>query len=279
MTLPPLPRFNLDDYFPIPPRLRRPDGKVIRRTLASRRGWGPGWPDCQMSRLVRVEANRINGTRFRAEAAPLFEFLMKASNALGYDIRKATETDGGVGSFACRAIKNSDPPAPSNHSWGLAIDQNTRSNPMRKVFRSTTPPDVVLLWESAGMYWGGRYPVPPWFYDAMHFEYMGRPEDVGKDIDNAKDAFVALSGLNTVYPTVSATASSNAAMVRVLQYRLVVHGHAIDESGVWDVQTEAAVRKFQADSELVVDGIVGPITWGALNEEPAIEDGELGPEE
>lgn len=280
MELAPLPRFKLSDYHPMPQRLLRPDGKPRRRTRADRRGWGPGWPNCQRNKIHRIEANRILSVRVRDEIADLVEYLMKASNALGYDMRRANEVDGYVGSFACRAIKRSDPPVASNHSWGLAIDQNAKSNPMRKTFRSTTPPDVVLMWESAGFYWGGRYPVPPWFYDAMHFEYMGRPEQAAQDLQNAREAYERLSGRQTLYPIQRLGDTTSEAMVRVLQFRLNQHGAALDEDGDYGPLTDKAVRAFQKANGLVVDGIVGPITWGELNDDPAPgEDDEPDPEE
>ncbi len=47
--------------------------------------------------------------------------------------------------------------------------------------------------------------------------------------------------------------------VRELQEAL---GIAAD--GIFGPQTATAVRKFQSENELMVDGIVGPVTWGAL---------------
>jgi cell wall-associated NlpC family hydrolase len=58
---------------------------------------------------------------------------------------------------------------------------------------------------------------------------------------------------------------SNGASVRTLQERLRAHGFnpgPID--GDFGPKTDAAVRAFQRAKGLVVDGIVGPKTWGAL---------------
>lgn len=55
-------------------------------------------------------------------------------------------------------------------------------------------------------------------------------------------------------------------VVRQLQQRLRTEGFysgAID--GIFGSQTEAAVRKAQAENNLTVDGIVGPATWRAIN--------------
>lgn len=272
-TLPRLERFPKSAYGPIAPRLQG-----VKRTAASKRGWGPGWPDCQPKKMRRFEANRI-ARPIRAEVAELITFLMKASNALGYDIRHTEEPDGGCGTFVCRAIKNSDPQVPSNHSWGLAIDQNTKSNPMSKTWRSTTPPKIVDLWESAGWYWGGRYPVPRWYYDAMHFEYMGTPDDVPADLERAKAAFKRLGG-TTLYPTLRLNAE-NMAMVRAMQHRLNKHGFEVLEDGQFGKATEHVLKVFQSKNGLLADAVCGPLTWAKLNAgagTPDPDDNDTDPE-
>jgi peptidoglycan hydrolase-like protein with peptidoglycan-binding domain len=52
--------------------------------------------------------------------------------------------------------------------------------------------------------------------------------------------------------------------VKTLQYLLRAHGHALTVDGIFGVRTAAAVRSFQQQNGLAVDGIVGPSTWSAL---------------
>ncbi|HET7474564.1 MAG TPA: peptidoglycan-binding protein [Dermatophilaceae bacterium] len=52
--------------------------------------------------------------------------------------------------------------------------------------------------------------------------------------------------------------------VKTLQHLLRAHGHGIDADGIFGPLTDAAVRAFQGDEGLAVDGIVGPHTWGAV---------------
>ena len=56
--------------------------------------------------------------------------------------------------------------------------------------------------------------------------------------------------------------------VRDLQWRLAAlgYGHAPDDAGAFDAATAAAVRAFQQDRGLEVDGVVGRHTWASLVE-------------
>lgn len=61
--------------------------------------------------------------------------------------------------------------------------------------------------------------------------------------------------------------------VKLLQDRLAEHGHPVVAPGeagygTFGPLTDDAVKAFQADNELVVDGIVGDITWAALLVDP-----------
>jgi Putative peptidoglycan binding domain len=49
-----------------------------------------------------------------------------------------------------------------------------------------------------------------------------------------------------------------------LQERLKVQGYLSVLRGHFDAETEQAVRKFQKDNHLFIDGVVGPLTWACL---------------
>jgi len=52
--------------------------------------------------------------------------------------------------------------------------------------------------------------------------------------------------------------------VEILQHLLRARGFGLEADGVFGVVTEQAVRRFQGNQGIVVDGIVGPITWSRL---------------
>jgi len=52
--------------------------------------------------------------------------------------------------------------------------------------------------------------------------------------------------------------------VKTLQYLLRARGHAVAADGYFGPKTDAAVRAFQGEKNLAVDGVVGPRTWRAL---------------
>ncbi|MEH2414149.1 peptidoglycan-binding domain-containing protein [Nostoc sp.] len=57
---------------------------------------------------------------------------------------------------------------------------------------------------------------------------------------------------------------SSGVAVRVLQQLLVSNGYAVKVDGIFGALTETAVKAFQNQGNLSVDGIVGQRTWRAL---------------
>lgn len=145
------------------------------RNNAHARGWGQGWPNCQRAKMRQLSAGGIKLT-VRREIVPLVEALLTATVAMGYRPKS-----GQSWGYACRPIRGSK--IASNHSWGLAVDLNSSSNPMSSNFRTDIPPKVVKMWEACGFYWGGRYLSRP---DTMHFEYLGKPSAVAIHTRKAK---------------------------------------------------------------------------------------------
>ena len=52
--------------------------------------------------------------------------------------------------------------------------------------------------------------------------------------------------------------------VRTLQHLLRARNQSVDVDGIFGPKTDAAVRAFQMDNHLSVDGLVGPATWAEL---------------
>ena len=70
---------------------------------------------------------------------------------------------------------------------------------------------------------------------------------------------------NTFWPPRVLCTGMNGADVEALQGLLYAHGYTYGSTrGVFSDSTERAVRKFQSDRGLAVDGIAGPITWAAI---------------
>lgn len=224
-------------------------------------GWGSAaWPNCP-SDLATAVSNSGDRVTVRSQLAPLVTELLNRTEAMGYQL-KSKETGG----FNCRAIGGTN--RPSNHSRGRAIDLNWNSNPMAYTFKSDIPPSVVKMWESHGFYWGGRYTHK---FDTMHFEFYDTPGSVNKHLANLKGTKV-----NPTNPPKSGSCATNQSTkirkgargdaVKSAQCLLAAKGYSEvgAADGIFGRKTDQAVRRFQKDKGLQVDGIVGPKTWAAL---------------
>jgi peptidoglycan hydrolase-like protein with peptidoglycan-binding domain len=239
------------------------------RNNAQQRGWGTGWPNCQWDKFVKVTSAGVS-ISVRRELADLVVTLLTATERAGYNVRAAGDGPcGGTWGVACRAIRGTN--VPSNHSWGLAVDLNAPCNPMSTTFKTDIPPRVVQMWEASGFYWGGRYDTRP---DTMHFEYIGRPQDVAKHLSVAK-AFLdepkptpPVDGYESyktgVQPGARTVRRGSAGDdVKVLQ-RFLGHARVGQADGYFGPMTERGVRAYQRMRGFASDGIVGPRTWGNI---------------
>ena len=65
---------------------------------------------------------------------------------------------------------------------------------------------------------------------------------------------------------------STGSAVRELQEALNRHGYGLDVDGVFGEKTRAAVRAYQKEKGLKLDGIAGDETWGSLMSAPAADE-------
>jgi hypothetical protein len=132
-------------------------------------------------------------------AQELFEGFLDEIAANGYRVRDASgysfRCTSGNGGWSC---PSGDPDDLSNHAWGLAIDMNASTNPIRRYdaigsqtacatpMQTDLPHWVIQTAERWGLYWGGygwnsgctdttteRSSV---YRDPPHFEFRGTPE-------------------------------------------------------------------------------------------------------
>jgi hypothetical protein len=150
---------------------------------ASTRGWGPGWPNCSTDHVDQDFT--VTGTRFpngvRTEIAELVTRLVQETKNRGYRFGTDSDPSYGCWGFNCRCVKGSS--SPSNHSWGLAVDINAPTNPHGDTLVTDMPDWMPQLWEAYGFRWGGTYTRP----DAMHYEFMGTPQQATQFTAIARD--------------------------------------------------------------------------------------------
>ena len=72
-----------------------------------------------------------------------------------------------AGCWVPRQIRGNYGGAISRHSWGLAIDINSSTNPWGAVPQMDLR--IVEIFRANGFIWGGTWPRP----DGMHFEWIG----------------------------------------------------------------------------------------------------------
>lgn len=221
---------------------------------ARQRGWGdPDAPGYRQKHIVKIRAGGRD-LYVRREVAHLFKGFIDEIVRGGYRIDLGPIDDWG---YANRDIRGR-PGVKSNHSWGLAVDLNARTNPMGSKLKTDMPRWVVDTAQKWGLLWGGTYKTRP---DAMHFEFVGRPSDVARYPlhtapeeltmdDEAKAAFAALSGrLDVIADVVGKTAGEIAVL------RSAIKGVADDANGMSWLGERVAEIKADLDAVKEAHGI------------------------
>jgi peptidoglycan hydrolase-like protein with peptidoglycan-binding domain len=121
--------------------------------------------------------------------------------------------------------------------------------------------------EAAVKVWQSNLGVPsdgawgPQTEQATHdlFVFLANLQAV-EEVNPANEFFAALNDART---QVLRQGSAGGA-VKILQLGLNGRGYALVGDGIFGPATDRAVRRFQADNGLGVDGICGPQTWSAL---------------
>jgi hypothetical protein len=160
--------------------------------------WGPGWPNCQGSKIDSGFV--VDGTKFpggmRDELVDLTTMLVRECKARGYRFGNSSDPSYGCWGYSCRAISGSN--NPSNHSWGLAVDINAPSNPYTSPLVTDMPAWMPDLWNDYGFRWGGDYSGSK---DAMHYEFMESVSAAASYTDRARAAGLG-GGSSTSPPSV-----------------------------------------------------------------------------
>ncbi|MCW2545369.1 MAG: hypothetical protein JWM40_2921 [Frankiales bacterium] len=247
-------------------------------TTAQDRGWGDRQSTAVKNAQILVEAGGIKVRCHRA-IAPLVKYLLNETVRRGYPLAGGTPDDW---AYANRCIRGtgpgtSKPCVPSNHSWGLALDLNSTSNPMTEDGRVHTnmPQWMVDLWKAWGFTWGGGYSHSR--KDPMHYEFLGTPADAKRlcaslerllahpanapkpKPTTVKKARVIRNPYRPQIPHTVVAVGSHGEHVEFIQWAVRA---TID--GDYGPATKAAVVRFQKAHRLRGDGKVGDLTLAVL---------------
>lgn len=200
---------------------------------AEDRGWGQGFPASRAADMKTIKAGGIRVT-VHEDIAELVAYLLDETVRRGYRLKP-----GECWGYANRPIRGSH--QPSNHSWGLAVDLNSPSNPMGDKLITDMPPWMPALWKAWGFTWGGSYSGRK---DAMHYEFTGTPKDAR--------TFTAKVHIVQDAPVTVATAASipPVKMEVVARMNIAINGIVVDVlkapgGGVWQLLADGSVYAWE----------------------------------
>lgn len=227
-------------------------------TNAADRGWGPGYPTPRSSDMVKVTNGRDVAVWVHREISPIVAYLFGETERRGYRLRP-----GQCWGYASRPIRGGK--APSNHSWGLAVDINAPANPMvRGRLITDMPAWMPALWKDHGFGWGGDYRSRK---DAMHYEFLGNTTEAaiqrGRLVADAPAPPPKQPPGGGGEPVLRLGAKG----AWVVKLQTLLRGacqQPVASDGDFGPRTKAAVLVVQRSAGLVVDGVVGEATWAVL---------------
>jgi D-alanyl-D-alanine carboxypeptidase/Putative peptidoglycan binding domain len=245
-------------------------------------------PRCERHQVVKVEVFGTSILFARRGANQLLRAALRA-----YDVDYAVYR---IESYNCR--KTTGGGAWSAHSWPVAVDINPDKNPFSKQGHLVTnmPREFVDCFRTEGFGWGGDWTKPK---DAMHFSLS--PNERGRPMPQDFDAQLqeqarqkwrqshggvaaplaatpvahaqgvpapAFPGYTMSYDRWLRTDKQKDPNVTTFQRRLKERGWHIATDGKFTKAVESAIRAFQREKSLAIDGKVEAKTWRAIWESP-----------
>ncbi len=141
-----------------------------------------------------------------------------------------------------------------------AVDNSRRKWAAKANGSTHNFPAVRGIWEHKEVPWQD----PSWHWDCgalSRTKIIARAEEFTKKEDAPKKQPEAPSWPGRYLKLAHPMMTGND--VRTWQKQLTESGWVIGVDGILGEETDGATRKLQRHSHLIVDGIVGPITWGA----------------
>lgn len=156
--------------------------------------------------------------------------------------------------------------------WDCVNRYTYMSSSVSKAYNWSSVASISKLWVANYGTNNGKYQYSPsvgyWPSWAIHqYTSVGRISSYGGaiDLNRARPGAWGAGGTRATVASSGAGKNVWGYSVAQIQRLLNANGAALVVDGIQGSRTTAAIRAFQAVHGLAVDGIVGPVTWAALN--------------